>query len=140
MYETSAGARRPETKSPFELDIVFANWTEDIQYPAVRKGAPRMHRIGRNDADGPRPKHVADPVHDNFEFALEGVRDLFMRMGMFRQDGPGRNVPIDERHAGRSDEFSAPAWKWRLLRKVIEVCAGHCGAGLILARRIHDAR
>jgi len=56
-----------------------------------------MHRRRRNDTDRRWPEQLRDAVHDNFEFALKHVRDLFMRVGMFRQDGPGRNVPIDER-------------------------------------------
>ncbi len=75
--------------SPFKLDIVFANRTEDIQYLAIRDGTTGMHRIGWNDADGPRSKDLLDAVHENFEFTFEGVSDLFMRMGMFRQESSG---------------------------------------------------
>ena len=36
-----------------------------------------MHGIGRNDADGAWPKHLRDPIHDNFKLTFESVRDLF---------------------------------------------------------------
>src|SRR6202041_3168521 len=100
--------------SSFELNVVFANWPKDVQYLAIRNGATGMHSIRWNYAYGPRSKYQLDPVHDNFEFTLESVSNLFVRMRMFGQDGSGGNVPIHERHGCRSDKFSSPPWKWRL--------------------------
>ena len=57
-----------------------------------------MNRIGRNYADGPSPEHLRDTIHDNFEFALESVGNLFVGMGMLRQNCPGQNIPIYECH------------------------------------------
>ena len=47
-----------------------------------------MHRMGRNDTDGARPQDLLDTVNHDFEFAFEGVRDLFVGMRAFPgQDG-----------------------------------------------------
>ena len=89
---------QPIARSFFELDIVFANRTEDVQNLAISDGATGMQRIGWNYADGPRPKNVPDTIHDDFKFAFEGVSDLFMRMGVLRQDGSSRNIPVYECH------------------------------------------
>jgi hypothetical protein len=113
-----------------ELNIVLAHRTKDVQDFAIGDGAAGMHRMGRNDAYRTRPKHLADAIHDNFEFSFKRVRDLFMGMGMLGQLGAGRNVPVDEGHACRSDEFSPPSRKRRLFRKIVKIGRGHRGAGL----------
>src|SRR6185503_14903802 len=87
-----------------------------------------MHRIGRNDADRPRPQNLLDAVHDNLELAFKGMRDLFMRVRMLRQHGARRDIPVDETHACRVKEFPAPPGKWGPLRNILEV--DHCSAPL----------
>ena len=82
--ETGLLQHHQVNNSSLELNIVLANRTEDIQYPAVRDGAAGMHGIGWDYTDGPRSKNLLNAIHDNFEFAFERMRDLFMRMGMFR--------------------------------------------------------
>src|SRR4051812_40901073 len=71
-----------------------------------------MHRMGRNNAHRPRPQNLLDAIHDDLELAFKGVRHLFMRVRMLRQHGARRDIPIDEAHASRMEEFTAPAWKW----------------------------
>src|SRR4051812_47432817 len=85
-----------------------------------------MHRMGRNNAHRPRPQNLLDAIHDDLELAFKGVRHLFMRVRMLRQHGARRDIPIDEAHASRMEEFSAPAWKWGFLRNILEV--DHCSA------------
>ena len=121
-------------------------WAAYAEHPALRQPATLPEEwdnypaLMRSNVAGFRSRysHLVRNVElwlpSPFEFTFEGVRHLFVRMGMFGQDGAGRNVPIDERHARRPDELAAPAGKWRLLRQIIEIGTGHRGAGLFLAR------
>src|SRR5256885_17133414 len=90
-----------------------------------------MPGVGWNNRHTPDVQPSRDAVYGEFEFALDHVDDLFVRMGVLGEHGSRLDLPVHERHGLRMNETPIEAGKDFPSREVLELDEWH---GLIAPR------
>ncbi len=89
---------RPAGLPLAESSIVLSNRVEDVNDLTPGHSATGMNRMGRDDPHITWSENAHLTINRQLEVPVYDVADLFMGMGVLRQDGPRLNPPMGEGH------------------------------------------